>query len=106
MENLIPEDFYLTFSQKLFIKETIIILSLFDNDVENLIKKKILEIKELPKDRIYKGKEFFTYILNLRYPILSKKWGLLKKYQLPKNLEFDEEEYPFKDEIRAIINTI
>jgi|YelNatPaOPRAMG01_1025707.scaffolds.fasta_scaffold08634_5 hypothetical protein len=106
MENLVPEDFHLTFSEKVFVKETILLLSLFSDEVEDLIKKKILAVRNLDKDRVYKGREFFAYILNLRYPVLSRKWKLLKKYRLPQDLEFDEEEYPFKEELRAIINKI
>ncbi len=100
------EELHLTFSQKRFIKETIEILKIFYPEIENLIESKLTEIKKLDNNRYEKGKIFFTYIFSLRYPILSKKLPILKNYKIPFNLEFDEEEFPFKDEIRDIINQL
>lgn len=100
------EKIHLTFSQKRFIKETIEILSIFSSNIHILIKEKLAEIKKLNKDKFYKGALFFSYIFSLRYPVLSKKLGILKNYKIPPNLEFDEDGFPFKDEIKKIINQL
>lgn len=100
------EEIHLTFSQKKFIKETIEILSIFYPKVNNLIKEKLTEIKKLKKDKFQKGKIFFSYIFSLRYPILSKKLEILKNYKIPWDLEFDEDNFPFKQEIKKIINQL
>lgn len=100
------EEFHLTFSQKRFIKETIELLAIFYPEIENLIESKLVEIKKLDKNQYEKGKIFFSYIFSLRYPILSKKLQILRNYKIPWNLEFDEEDFPFKEEIREIINQL
>ncbi|MCS7249637.1 MAG: hypothetical protein N2323_07155 [candidate division WOR-3 bacterium] len=97
---------YLTFSQRKFIKETIEILSIFCPEVKTLIKEKIKEIKKLDKNKFQKGEIFFSYIFSLRYPVLNKKLAALKNYKVPWNLEFDEDNYSFKDEIKNIINQL
>lgn len=100
------EEIHLTFSQKRFVKETIEILSIFCPEVDNLVKEKLAEIKELNKDKFQKGEIFFSYIFSLRYPILSKKLEILKNYKIPWDLEFDEDNSPFKEEIKDIINQL
>lgn len=100
------EEIHLTFSQKRFIKETIEILSIFYPEVKNLIKEKLKGIKKLNKDKFQKGEIFFSYIFSLRYPILNKKLEILKNYKIPWDLEFDEDNFPFKQEIKNIINQL
>ncbi|MEO0120732.1 MAG: hypothetical protein ABIK40_05665 [candidate division WOR-3 bacterium] len=100
------EELHLTFSQKRFIKETIEILSIFYPEIESLIKERLAEIKKLDKNRFQKGEIFFSFIFSLRYPVLSKKLAILKNYKIPWDLEFDEDEFPFKEEIKKIINQL
>ncbi|MEO0097021.1 MAG: hypothetical protein ABIK78_02870 [candidate division WOR-3 bacterium] len=97
---------HLTFSQKRFIKETIEVLSIFYPEIESLIKEKLAAIKKLDKNRFRKGEIFFSFIFSLRYPILSRKLAILKNYKIPQDLEFDEDNFPFREEIKNIINQL
>ncbi|MEN3013575.1 MAG: hypothetical protein ABDH23_03035 [Endomicrobiia bacterium] len=76
------EKLHLTHSQKIFIKETYEILSIFKKEVDKIFKYNFETSILSSKDRIKNGELFFRKTYQLRYPITSKKLNQLKKFKI------------------------
>ncbi|MFN3551460.1 MAG: hypothetical protein ACK4WJ_06615, partial [Endomicrobiia bacterium] len=91
------EKIHLTQSEKIFIKETFEILSIFSDKIEKIFWHKYNEVINYKNNKFDAGKKFFLSIQNLRYPVSFNKIQKIKKFLTHKkvgfsNLEFNENE--------------
>lgn len=103
---LSSEKIHLTQTQKNFVKETFIILSIFADDIEQLVLQKFNEIIKTTKNKFDAGKVFYNTMCQLRYPVSYEKLIRLKKIK-KQTFEFDESSLQqFYPEIISIVNKI
>ncbi|MFQ3675141.1 MAG: hypothetical protein SNJ64_01190 [Endomicrobiia bacterium] len=73
--------FHLTQNEKLFVEETLKILSIRNPGIYKELNNFVESIKE-PKDKVSCGKQVVNFLFKKRYPVITKKLKLLNKLKL------------------------